>query len=226
MSADLVTNIVQPGRFITIERGLTFHIRERRTDGQLLGIFIDDRRDPKERVTILAEHGEIVENGQRHLPDADERQRPAARGQAARPDHRDVRALCVRPVALRRRAAVAGTSACASAICGTSLSRTRTIPTYKQLPTHFRAELHDRLLAPLYPIAFTVLCFAILGAPRTTRQSREMSLIMTIAGGRRAASDRLCLHVLATQNGVAVVRAVCLGRARARRSAFTRSRAA
>ena len=53
MKADFVINIVQPGRFITIERGLTFHIRERRTDGQLLGIFIDDRRD-RERTRDLA----------------------------------------------------------------------------------------------------------------------------------------------------------------------------
>ena len=45
VKADFVINIVQPGRFITIERGLTFHIRERRNDGQLIGIFIDDRRD-------------------------------------------------------------------------------------------------------------------------------------------------------------------------------------
>ena len=45
--ADLVTNIVQPGRFITIERGLTFHIRERRPNGQLLGIFVDDRAQPE-----------------------------------------------------------------------------------------------------------------------------------------------------------------------------------
>src|SRR6476660_1250358 len=51
IKTDLVINIIQPGRFSTIERGLTFHIRERRTDGRLLGIFIDDRRDPKERVT-------------------------------------------------------------------------------------------------------------------------------------------------------------------------------
>src|ERR1044071_9616177 len=63
VKADFVINIVQPGRFITIERGLTFHIRERRNDGQLLGIFIDDRRDEKERVTSLAEYGEIVESG-------------------------------------------------------------------------------------------------------------------------------------------------------------------
>src|SRR6185436_9773714 len=39
VKADLVTNIVQPGRFTPIERGLTFHIRERRTNGQLMGIF-------------------------------------------------------------------------------------------------------------------------------------------------------------------------------------------
>src|ERR1041384_2639535 len=49
VKADFVVNIVQPGRFINIERGLTLHIRERRPDGQLLGIFIDDRRDPNER---------------------------------------------------------------------------------------------------------------------------------------------------------------------------------
>ena len=63
VKADFVVNIVQPGRFISIERGLTFHIRERRADGQLLGIFIDDRRDPNERVTSLSEYGEIVETG-------------------------------------------------------------------------------------------------------------------------------------------------------------------
>ena len=83
VKADFVINIVQPGRFITIERGLTFHIRERRNDGQLLGIFIDDRRDEKERVTSLAEYGEIVETGTRHVPDADERRRAPARSRTA-----------------------------------------------------------------------------------------------------------------------------------------------
>ncbi|HXN44127.1 MAG TPA: LptF/LptG family permease, partial [Xanthobacteraceae bacterium] len=37
---DLVTNIVQPGRFLTVEGGLTFHIRERRANGELSGILI------------------------------------------------------------------------------------------------------------------------------------------------------------------------------------------
>ena len=49
-------------------------------------------------------------------------------------------------------------------------------------PGQFRAELHDRLMAPFYPIAFTVIAFAYLGAPRTTRQSRTMSMFGAIGG--------------------------------------------
>jgi lipopolysaccharide export system permease protein len=59
---DLLTNIVQPGRFIPIERGLAFNIRERQSNGLLVGIMLDDRRDPKEWVTILAERGEILKS--------------------------------------------------------------------------------------------------------------------------------------------------------------------
>ena len=34
---------------------------------------------------------------------------------------------------------------------------------------------------PLYPLAFLLVTFAFLGAPRTTRQSRAMSLVSAIA---------------------------------------------
>src|SRR5205823_5732535 len=60
--ADLVSNVIQPGRFSKLEDKLTLHIRERRPNGQLLGIFIDDQRNPKERASILAEQGDIVKN--------------------------------------------------------------------------------------------------------------------------------------------------------------------
>src|SRR5262249_60142724 len=62
LRADLVSTIVKPGRFTTIERGLTFYIRDRRPNGQLVGIVIDDRRDPQERATFLAARGDIPEN--------------------------------------------------------------------------------------------------------------------------------------------------------------------
>jgi lipopolysaccharide export system permease protein len=60
--ADILTNIVQPGRFATVGGNLTFHIADRRPNGLLLGIFLDDRRDPNEHATYLAEQGEIVKN--------------------------------------------------------------------------------------------------------------------------------------------------------------------
>ena len=60
--ADILTNIVQPGRFTTVGGNLTFHIADRRPNGLLVGIFVDDRRDPNEHATYLAEQGEIVKN--------------------------------------------------------------------------------------------------------------------------------------------------------------------
>ena len=79
------------------------HIRERRPNSQLLGIFVDDQRDPKERMTILAEQGEILKNdGSVYLV--------LERGSVQRhetgkrdPDDRAVRKLRVRPVAPRGR---------------------------------------------------------------------------------------------------------------------------
>ena len=62
-------------------------------------------------------------------------------------------------------------------------------PVYMQLPGEFRAELHDRFMAPIYPFAFAALTFAFLGAPRTTRQSRNFSIssaILAVFGLRMA----------------------------------------
>ena len=62
ITADVLTNILQPGRFAQLDQNLTIRIRERLPGGVLAGIFVDDRRDPKERVTIIADHGTILKN--------------------------------------------------------------------------------------------------------------------------------------------------------------------
>jgi len=54
-------------------------------------------------------------------------------------------------------------------------------PSLNDRPEQMRAELHDRIIGPLYPLVIAVLTFAYLGAPRTTRQSRTLSLISAIA---------------------------------------------
>ncbi len=103
--ADILTNIVQPGRFTTVGGNLTFHIADRRQNGLLVGIFVDDRRDPKEHVDLSRRAGRDREERQRLVPGAPGRQHSAARSRPARPAHRDVRPLRVRSVAIHRRRA-------------------------------------------------------------------------------------------------------------------------
>jgi lipopolysaccharide export system permease protein len=172
--ADLVTNIVQPGRFITIEPGLVFHLRERQANGLLLGIFLDDRRNPQEKTTVLAEKGEIVENeqgtflilvnGSLHRHQASQRDPNIVKfernafdlSQFTNPGQ--TKTLSVRELYF-----------------WDFFAPSPDDPVYKQNPNRFVAELHDRLIAPFYPIAFVTIAFAWLGAPSTTRQGHMPS---------------------------------------------------
>jgi lipopolysaccharide export system permease protein len=180
---DLVTNIVQPGRFLTIEGGLTFHIRERRSDGELSGILIDDRRSPELRSTFLAEQGSIVKKdaGTFLLLDNGSIQR-LEKGRAE-----------PRIVLFDRYAFdLSRFTNDAPAQVTNRPARERYLwqlwdpdpndPLVKVQPGHFRADLHDRLLAPLYPLAFVVIAFAAIGGPRTTRQSRGFAVALAIGG--------------------------------------------
>lgn len=203
VKADFVINVIQPGRFTPIERGLVLHIRERRPDGQLLGIFIDDRRDPKERVTSISDHGEIVETETGTflvLISGSVQRLEAGRG--------DPTIVRFERYAFDLSRFTGGTTVQAFGV------RERDLwdlafpdpndSVYKQVPTHFRAELHDRLIASIYPFAFTVLCFAILGAPRTSRQSREVSMIIALTASAVLRLIGFACNVLATQTVAAV----------------------
>jgi lipopolysaccharide export system permease protein len=53
-------------------------------------------------------------------------------------------------------------------------------PIFIHTPGQYRAELHDRLAAPLYAFVFVAVTFAFLGSPRTTRQSRNFSTACSI----------------------------------------------
>lgn len=52
---------------------------------------------------------------------------------------------------------------------------------YAQLTAgRFRAELHDRFSAPLFPLACMMIAFAALGTARTTRQGRGKAMGVAI----------------------------------------------
>jgi lipopolysaccharide export system permease protein len=179
--ANVVSNIVQPGRFTSIENGVTIHIRERRPNGQLAGIFLDDRRNAAERITVMAELGEVIDNdkGTFLVLKNGLLQRHAA-------DQRDPAMVVFDRNAFDLSQFAGGPQAVKYSIRERYLWQL-ILPDPKDLffieqPGQFRAELHDRLMAPFYPLAFVVIAFAYLGAPRTTRQSRTISMFGAIGG--------------------------------------------
>jgi len=179
--ANVVSTIVQPGRFTSLESGVTIRIRERRPNGQLVGIMLDDRRNPKERLTVLAEMGNLIDNANGTFL-------VLQKGVVQRREvnKRDPAMVVFDRYAFDLSQFSGGPSSVKYSI------RERYLwqlifpdpkdPMYLEQPGQFRAELHDRLIAPLYPIAFVVIAFAYLGAPRTTRQSRTMSMLGAVAG--------------------------------------------
>jgi lipopolysaccharide export system permease protein len=175
ITADVLANILQPGRFAQLDQNLTIRIRERQPGGLLSGIFIDDRRDPNERVSIIADHGTVVKNeGGSFLILEDgnlERFEVGKRDPALVAFGRyafDMSKFSNQghDVALGIR----------ERYLWELISPAEDDTVYRDVPGQFRAELHDRFMAPIYPFAFAALTFAFLGAPRTTRQSRNFSI--------------------------------------------------
>jgi lipopolysaccharide export system permease protein len=174
--ADILTNIVQPGRFTTVGGNLTFHIADRRPDGLLVGIFVDDRRDPNEHSTYLAEQGEIVknENGSFLVMQGGSIQRLTA-GQ------RDPRIVTFDRYAFDLSRFTSGPQNAVYTV------REKYIweliwprpddALYVTQQGEYRSELFDRLATPLYPLTFAVLAYIFLGPPQTTRQSRSLAML-------------------------------------------------
>jgi lipopolysaccharide export system permease protein len=188
ITADVLANILQPGRFAQLDQNLTIRIRERQPGGVLEGIFVDDRRDPQERVSIVADHGTVLKNDRGSfliLEDGNlERFEVGKRDPAL--------------VAFGRYAFDMSkfsnhghdvTLGIRERYLWELLWPAPKDPVFAELPGQFREELHDRFMAPIYPFAFAALTFAFLGAPRTTRQSRNFSIggsILTVFGVRMA----------------------------------------
>ncbi|WP_186389287.1 LPS export ABC transporter permease LptF [Stappia sp. TSB10P1A] len=176
---DLVANIVRPGRFIGIEDGLTFHIRNRGGDGQLEGLLMHDERAEDTVFTYEAARGRIVEAADRTL-------------------------LVMQDGTIQRRNRGNGSISIVRfqsyAFDLSSMVPTSTVSTYKaserstldllspdpedvyaaENRTRLIAELHDRLSQPLYPLAFALIIFLFAGEPKTTRQNRHAATLAAL----------------------------------------------
>ena len=204
ITADVMANILQAGRFTQLEQNLTIRIRERQPGGLLTGIFVDDRRDPKERLSIVADRGTVLKNdkGTFLILESGNLQRFEI-------GKRDPALVAFTRYAFDMSKFVGQAQTVNYNLRERYLWDLISPPdddqAYLQIPARFRAEMHDRLVAPIYPFAFVLLTFAFLGSPRTTRQSRSFSMVGAILAVLMLRIAGYALTVLATTSAWAAL---------------------
>ncbi|GJD42442.1 hypothetical protein AFCDBAGC_0278 [Methylobacterium cerastii] len=168
---DFIANVVKEGQFTQLDNGITFHFRERGPGGALLGLFIQDRREAGKTKVYLAERGNAIDvdggsylalqNGSVHQQQKDSRDSSILTFERYTIDLAAFAPPDADTVYKPRERSTAQL-----------LFPDKSEGYFKLQKGRFRAELHDRLSAWLYPLALVFIAFAALGDPRTTRQGR------------------------------------------------------
>ncbi len=177
--SDVVTSVVQEGRFVTLDKGITFHYRQKGPNDTLIGILVQDRRDEKVTSTYIADRGLvaevegspylILENGSLQRQDPKKADNTIVAFERYAIDMyqfgADGEKVTYKP---RERSTLE------------LLRIDKNDADVKSQYGRFRAELHDRFVNPLYPFAAMAIAFAALGAARTTRQGRGLSIAAAV----------------------------------------------
>jgi lipopolysaccharide export system permease protein len=186
--ANILTQVIQPGAFSSPEQGLTFHIRERAPNGELLGLIVHDTRNKELNQSYLAERGLIVERkpsnylvmSTGHIvrrTDKDEPSQVIAFDKYAVDLDQFEKKIDEDGEDLKPRERYFSELVYPEA----------TSKSFRQGPGKFRAELHERFSNPLYPIAFALIALAAVGQAHSTRQNRvqQVAIAFVVAAALR-----------------------------------------
>jgi lipopolysaccharide export system permease protein len=213
--ADLISQVLQPGRFSSPETGLTFHIRDRSLNGDLLGLLVHDERDDKQVMTYLAERGRILTN--------DDGSYLVMFGGYVERSNRESKDKDVQVVAFDQNMLdlsefgqdddeskdVRPREKYTSELIYPNMADPAIAQSYPKI----RTELHERFVTPLYCLVFAFLAVTLLGHARTTRESR-WGQILTAFGlsvALRVAGISAGNLVTISSSAVALVYAIPVG---------------
>lgn len=214
MRTDLLTQVIQPGRFTSPEQGLTFHIRARALNGELQGLIMQDTRDPKQSQSYLAETGLIVKDASSaylimtkgHILRRADPKEPAqiVAFEKYAVDLERFETKSTEETDLRPRERYLD-----------ELLDPGNSPSFKTEPGKFRTELHERFANPLYPIAFVLIALAAVGQAQSTRQNRTQLLLygFVIGAGCRLVGLAVSNVVAVNPNAVPLLYAIPVGAA-------------
>jgi lipopolysaccharide export system permease protein len=219
---DLLTQVIQPGRFSSPEKGLTFHIRERTLDGTLHGLVMHDARKDDDVQSYLAEKGILVEDKggtylfmmdghilrrpgglkeptqiiafDKYAVDLDSFEKRTADGATElRPRERYLSELLD-----------TGPEPEAAAGAAEPEGKSRKKGSREDDIGRMRSELHERFSSALYPLVFVLMAVAMVGQAQSTRQNRHarMGLCFLVGVGLRLAG--LAVNNIVTMHASAV----------------------
>ncbi len=178
MRADLLTKVIQPGRFSSPEANLAFHIRARDANGDLRGLLVSDRRKKEEDRIYLAEKAVIVKQDEtaflmlsdghilRRQKDNNEPQIIVFDQYTVSLDEFDRQSPGNIDFKPRER------------YFDQLVNPEKTSVYYGRFKGQFRAELHERFANPLYPFAFVLIALVAVGQAQSTRENRTERLIV------------------------------------------------
>lgn len=186
---DLIAHVLQPGKFTTPVKNLTFHIRARAENNDILGFIMHDSRNPKQTMSYMADRSRLIkrdENAYLVMYDGHIHRRTK--------DRPDIQIISFDQYVfdLSRFESGRGNKIhykTYESYIGELMSPSPDNVHFKRRPGTFRAELHDRLSNPFYPILFVLISILILGFPRTTRENRIKAILTAfgLASGARLA---------------------------------------
>lgn len=185
---DLIAQVLQPGKFSGPEPGLTFHIRDRADNGELIGLVIHDERTPTQRMTYLAKRGQIITNdegsylvmkdGHIHRQDIGKDKNKASKPGA------DAEVKIVAFEQYIFDISQYGSKSSSDALRRGELYLPELLnpdpdnPDYQRSPERYVAEVHERFSTAIYPLTFVMIVVSILGKPRTVRESRWFGIVI------------------------------------------------
>ena len=210
---DLISQVIQPGRFTTPEPNLTIHIRDRSPQGELLGLLMHDARDEKAVSSYLAERGTIIKQGKASylLMQNGHIVRRSSPEQAA-----DIIVFDRYAIDLARFEQRLDSQVVLKPRERSTYELMNPDPNdviFKSSPGRYLSELHDRFATALYPFTFVFLALAFAGQAATTRQSRTQGVVWGFAAaiGARVAGIATANAAVGSESAVFWMYAVPLG---------------
>jgi lipopolysaccharide export system permease protein len=169
--ADLLSQVLQPGEFSDLETGLTIHIRGKAENGDLLGVVVHDERDKATVNTIIAERGEVWNEGGRAQMDLHDGQ--ILRQQTDKPNvqfiHFETYSFDMGDFSAK---AGKREPKVQELTMSALLFADKSSDYYKLNAASMISEMHQRISTPLYSLVYALLAILYLGRPRTTREGR------------------------------------------------------